>query len=113
MKLCKRLSIYLVADIFIIPIHRKLMLLAFNVCILLILKPIVGYKSSYLVQQNQKRLKRHKMYFVNEIIDEIGCCVGHGETECETVKSTSWIVLSHGISVTMQQCLLFANMSSL
>lgn len=85
------------------------MFLSFNVCILLILKPIVGYESSYLVQQNQKRLKRHKIHFVNEI----GCCVGHGETECETVESTSCTVLSHGVFITMQQCLLFAYTSSL
>lgn len=39
------------------------------------------------------------MYFVNEIIDEIGCCVGHGETECETVKSTSWTVLSNNATM--------------
>lgn len=108
----QKLSIHLIEDSFIISIHRKLMFLAFNVCILLILKPIVGYESSYLMQQNQKRLKRNKIYFVNEIIVEIGCSVGHGETECDTVKSTSWTVLSHGISITMQQCLLFAYTSS-
>lgn len=48
------------------------------------------------------------MYFVNENINVTECCVSRRKTECKTVKSTSWTILSCEVSITMQHCLLWA-----